>query len=273
MPKKKYPEEVKDFIRQHIEGRSNKELAGLVNEVFGTDFTENTLRCFNANYSIHRKNRKGYIKLERKVFPDGIRKFIHDNHVGRGPKEMAWLVNETFGSSYTRKQMKDYYGNNGLNSGLTGHFENGHVPVNKGKKWDEYMKPEAQEKARKTSFRKGNVPENLLPLGTIMDTRDGYKIIKVSMKGSRWEMWKLLHRKVWEEHNGPIPEGNIIIFKDGNSGNCDIDNLVMVTRKENAWLNKRGLRFEDSEKTEAGINIVRMYQAVKERRSKKNGKG
>ena len=38
----------------------------------------------------------------------------------------------------------------------------------------------------------------------------------------------LLHRKVWEHHNGPIPDGMVIHHKDGDKGNNDISNLEMI---------------------------------------------
>ena len=43
---------------------------------------------------------------------------------------------------------------------------------------------------------------------------------------------KYLHHVIWEEQNGPIPEGNKICFKDGDSSNCAISNMVMMTHEE-----------------------------------------
>lgn len=42
----------------------------------------------------------------------------------------------------------------------------------------------------------------------------------------------LLHHVIWTEHNGPIPPGHKIIFKDGNHLNWGIENLQMVTNSE-----------------------------------------
>ena len=49
--------------------------------------------------------------------------------------------------------------------------------------------------------------------------------------------WKLMHRVVWEQHNGPIPRGNIVRFKDGNTMNWDINNLEMISQHNNMELN------------------------------------
>lgn len=39
-------------------------------------------------------------------------------------------------------------------------------------------------------------------------------------------------RVIWELHNGPIPEGMVIIFKDRDAFNCSIENLALVTRRQ-----------------------------------------
>ena len=41
------------------------------------------------------------------------------------------------------------------------------------------------------------------------------------------------HRKVWEEHNGEIPDGLVIDHIDRDRKNNDISNLRVVTVKEN----------------------------------------
>lgn len=38
----------------------------------------------------------------------------------------------------------------------------------------------------------------------------------------------ILHRVIWEDNNGPIPEDCIIHHKDGNSLNNDLSNLICV---------------------------------------------
>lgn len=42
------------------------------------------------------------------------------------------------------------------------------------------------------------------------------------------EAGKLLHRVIWEEHYGPVPEGCVIHHKDDNKTNNDIDNLELM---------------------------------------------
>ena len=42
----------------------------------------------------------------------------------------------------------------------------------------------------------------------------------------------LLHRYIWEEKNGLIPNGMVIHHKDGNKLNFKIDNLILLSSKE-----------------------------------------
>jgi len=104
-------------------------------------------------------------------------------------------------------------------------FKKGMTPWNKGLKG-------VNIGGRETQFKKGQKPHNTKYDGAISIRNDssgtGYKHIRVSE--GRWE---LLQRQVWEQHNGPIPEGMIIAFKNGDSMNCEIDNLTMITREEN----------------------------------------
>ncbi len=120
-----------------------------------------------------------------------------------------------------------------------GCFNKGKVPWNKGVKG--YMG------ANRTSFYKGDPKCNdtTLPMGHISlryHKREGraYKYIK-TVTGMR-----LLQRVTWERHNGEIPKGHIIAFKDGDSMNCDISNLFMLSRAENMERNRNHKKFSET---------------------------
>ena len=102
-----------------------------------------------------------------------------------------------------------------------------------------------------------------------MVNSNGYKLRKRAMDGTLWERWEFLHRAVWEENNGPIPDDMVVTFLDSNKLNCDISNLVLVTKGENCVLTRMGLRSEDPDLTGAGISIVRLKQAIREKRKQK----
>jgi hypothetical protein len=100
-------------------------------------------------------------------------------------------------------------------------FNKGNVPWNKGLKG--CIPPNV------TSFKKGQRPHNALEVGDILITEDGYQRIKIAEPNQ----WKYIHRMVWEETHGPIPKDSIVIFKDGNKLNCNLENLELLTKREN----------------------------------------
>ncbi len=66
----------------------------------------------------------------------------------------------------------------------------------------------------------------------------------------------------------------VVTFRDSDRLNCDIDNLILVTKGENCTLTRLGLRSEDPDLTEAGLAVVRLKQAVsRKRREKRKGGG
>lgn len=117
-------------------------------------------------------------------------------------------------------------------------------------------------------FKKGHRPKTAVPVGTIT--------VAKTMNGSREELyykkkvaepnrWKLLHRLVWEEHNGPIPKNHVVTFLDGDWRNCDISNLMCISRGANCRANQDGLRFEGNpELTKSGLLVSELTtQAIK----------
>ena len=47
----------------------------------------------------------------------------------------------------------------------------------------------------------------------------------------------MIHVITWQNEHGPVPDGKIVIFKDGNRNNLDIENLILVDRKEHMLRN------------------------------------
>ena len=108
-----------------------------------------------------------------------------------------------------------------------------------------------------------------MEIGEYTHTADGYLIQKVKETGTQRERFEYVHRRVWEEHNGPIPKGKKICFLDGDKDNCNIENLVLLDDKENLKLNRSNLRFSNADFTKAGIAIAKVKIAARQRRGKK----
>ena len=190
-------------------------------------------------------------------YSDEIRAFIEKNYKGNSPTVMTELVNKTFRTDYTKSQMRSYYKNHKLNSGVTGRFEKGHIPANKGRKG--YCHPGSV----KTQFKKGHIPVNHRSIGSErIDSKDGYILVKVAEPNT----WKHKHRVLWEENNGPIPKGYVVIFKDGNKKNITLENLALVSRAEHLELTHSRLRSSNPELTQAGITVAKIRTIARQRK-------
>jgi hypothetical protein len=111
-------------------GRLTPEVTKMLNEKFGTNYTASQIGGV--------RKRLGLLvgKLfQKRILTSEQHDYFLENYVGKTAQAFADEMNEKFGLSLTRKQVKNYRRNNRLNSGLTGQFEKGHTPANKGKKF------------------------------------------------------------------------------------------------------------------------------------------
>lgn len=69
------------------------------------------------------------------------------------------------------------------------------------------------------------------PIGTER-LYNGYVEVKVSRSKWRWK-----HRLIWKQAHGPVPDGYLVCFADGDSRNFSLPNLIAVPRKD--FINQR----------------------------------
>lgn len=137
---------------------------------------------------------------------------------------------------------------------------------NKGLKQADYMSAEMIERTAQTRFKKGQDPHNTVEIGHERVTRDGYVEVKVNhfKTHGKNDNFKLKHRLLWESHHGPIPEGMIVVFKTDDKINFTIDDLELITMRENVIRNgrcdtaiiKRYLGIKEPEMIEKAINEI-----------------
>ena len=168
-------------------------------------------------------------------------------------KEITDKMNDKFEYNFSEEQVKGMMYRNKLTTGTGGYFKKGSTPWNKGLKG--YMG------ANKTSFKKGIIPPNQVPIGTESITKGGYMKVKVGEPNK----WKLKQRYIYEQHYGEIPKDYNVIFADKNIRNFDINNLVLVSKAEMLILNNNKLIFEDKELTKVGVNIAKVIDKAKKR--------
>ena len=148
------------------------------------------------------------------------KEYISEIAFGHHTLEIQQMMKEKFSYDYTKEQIRGALSRYGLKTGFDGRFPKGHVPKNKGTK--------GMSKANKTSFKKGHRPLNYRPIGSERINVDGYVEVKVADPGK----WRLKHRVIWEQHYGPIPNHQPIIFLDRDKTNLDISNLALVTNTQ-----------------------------------------
>jgi hypothetical protein len=141
-------------------------------------------------------------------------------------------------------------------------FTPGHTPWNKGKKgW------QAGGKSVETRFKKGQLPVQTLYDGAIRVRTDnrGVPVKFIRIAQAKWEY---LSRYTWQQHNGPIPPGYNIVHRDGDSMNCNIENLECISRAENM---RRNSIQRYPEEVKSAIKLIRKLEKTINHAEEHNG--
>lgn len=187
---------------------------------------------------------------------DQIR-FIREHIKDMTWRELAIKFNKTYKTDIQPKALSQTALRRGITTGRTGRFEKGNIAWNKGLKGISIG-------GKETQFKVGHRPHNWVPVGTELIDGDGYAKVKVADPNK----WRFKHRMIWEEHNGPIPKGHVVIFGDGNKGNFDVDNLLLVSRSQLVRMNQLGLITDNVDLTRSGVIIAEIRNKIGERRRK-----
>jgi hypothetical protein len=203
--------------------------------------------------------------MNRKYTAEHIQ-YIADNITGRSFQDLTERFNQRFCLELKVSTMISLAARHGMGNGRDARFNKGHEPTQFKKgmtPWNKGMKG-VNLGGKQTQFKKGQKVWNYKPVGTERVNTDGYVEIKVADPNK----WKGKHIILWEAANGPIPKGHVVIFADRNQKNVVLDNLLMVSRRELAVMNKRGLIVNDAELTKTGVTIADIYLKISERKKK-----
>jgi len=197
-------------------------------------------------------------------YPEGMLEFLKEHAAGKTTFELADMINAEFGEgTITRKRLRPYMKNHKIKNGLNTTFKKGNVAFNKGLTWDEYMSPEGQERSRKTTFKKGQRSHNHREVGETSMTTDGYHITKVQEEGIQRERWQFTHRIIWEEANGPVPEGKMVEFADGDKNNLNLENLILTDRAEHLELVRMQSERKNADITKSQLSLAKLNIATR----------
>jgi hypothetical protein len=157
-------------------------------------------------------------------------RWLSKNVPGRTYSEIAPLFNNRFNTRFTPRQIKGHCIYCGIKAGFKG----------------------KRNKDCETGTEK------------IIDKRSGIVYIKISRKAARGcskvglpGTWKQKHFVIWEAVNGPVPKRHLVIFADRNKNNFDIDNLILISKREFFYMCKYKLLSKNPEITKTNVLIVR----------------
>lgn len=192
-------------------------------------------------------------KIVPHIWSEEEKEYLKQITPGHHYNEIQELMNKKFNLYLAINQIKGAIGRCKLNTGFNG-FMKGQTPHNKG------IKQATSEKCKKTWFKKGNIPPQYRSIGSERVTVDGYTEIKIAES----DKWRLKHQLIWEEHNGKMPKGSVILFGDGDKSNFDIDNLILVSRRQLLVMNTNKLIHNNADLTKIGTVIADVLIKINE---------
>ncbi len=150
-------------------------------------------------------------------------KWLADNHLLR-INEYQKRFNDLFKRDVTKHNLCSYRRRKGFRTGRTGQYGNDR----------DHDGNRGVRMINAGSFKKGCEPFKVDETGTERKNKTG-GYVRVKDKNGKWVSKQIY---VWELHNGKIPKGHAVTFKDGNRENFDIDNLELLTRVELLRINQ-----------------------------------
>lgn len=181
----------------------------------------------------------------RRKFEDDEIEFIKEVAPGRSSSEISDMFNARFRDRdyVIPRQIKDAMKYRGIRNGIENKFQKGvatrHVPVGHCK---------------------------ISPFGTKKNgERYYYEMVKVAEPN----VWKRKSLLEWEKYNGPLGNGEILIFLDGNTLNSNIENLMAVRRGVHFRLNRFRVMKPSREYMLAAIKVAEIEDAVEQAKQKR----
>ena len=259
----KYTDEMVKFMAAGFKKWGIPELTERFNKKFGTDKKPSQIKAAMSNRKIRCGRKTNEItRGEYRIFTKEQAEFIKRGYKKWTIERVTEEFNKRFGDNKTVSQIRGFTRNHGILSGRTGCFEKGLIPHNKGVKgW------QPGGRAQEGRFKKGNVPMQHRPVGSErVDSKGGFIMIKVAEP----RKWRAKHVVEWEKHNGPVPKGHCVTFKDNNPLNWQVDNLMLATRAQMAVMNRFKLYLAPAELKDAAKTCAELIMKTGKLRREAN---
>ncbi|MDE0418139.1 MAG: HNH endonuclease signature motif containing protein [bacterium] len=201
------------WLKREIPKRPLHETVKLFNQEFDRDITYDQLRRANSRYKFGDANRK-----RPRLFNDAELAWLK-RVISKWPMDKTVVrFNRKFNRDLTYEQLRDANHRYRLGRANVKHFHNPpDAPT--------IERPLGAERSRRLG---GDRQE----LRTIMIKVPGPSPSKFHRTAGTQQKahWMPKGRWVWEQANGPIPDGHVVAYLDGDPSNLDLDNLECVIR-------------------------------------------
>lgn len=241
MPKFVYPKDHRAYIEEVAYGHFVDEIAALVNDRFGTNYTAKQMRTYCCNHGVHTGNRgrwKPDTKKKPKAMTEEQMKWCLEHCKGVTRRQLWEMFCREFGSDIKFRSFTGCCRRYGCKSGLTGQFYKG-MPAWFGKG----TRPDLERKAGRCKSEYEIGQEKYVYIW-----RDGEYIPKA--------------RAVWEDTFGPIADDEIIMFRNQDNHDFRPDNLMKIKRKYIGQINRLRLT-EDPKLNQLAVNIATLTVDMK----------
>ena len=135
-----YTKEQHEWFAAFIPGHKQDEIAAAFKARFGREISKSSIKSYKTNHHIQSETSKGRKHWSGPLWSPELVDFLKQNNEGKTAKEVAELINKTFNKSLNADQIKNVRSRLKIKSGLTGHFPEGHIPYNRGKKRPAYSR-------------------------------------------------------------------------------------------------------------------------------------
>lgn len=232
-PRHYWSEDEKKWLVEQDATLSYKQLTELYNSTYGNDLSVGQVADMAHRLNARRITNKHRYTEEQKAW-------LLNQDTSLTYKELTNLFNQKFGTDLSMSRIQDLMvkRTSVKRSGNKGQFDIGAKP--KYKVGDEIIK---------AGYVYVKVSDEYIPGKT---TNEDYA-----------RKWKRKSDLVWEKENGKLPEGTFLIFLDGDTLNCDINNLYPVTRSIHVVMTKNRWYKKNKDFTLATLKYCELLQTIK----------
>lgn len=257
-----YTDEQKQFIRDNCGNMTAKELT----ELFNIKFNENRTKKGIHNIVLIFGLKCIPEKVCKTIFTDEQQEFMRKHATTMSRRELADLLNQTFGTDILYGTVKDWCSRNHLQS-----------PNGDGR-YTSDTSPRWQAGLSKEEFRSHYSDESFAAMTDkikemLIQHHIGDEVIRHGIpyivvnddfgKGYDARLEKKA-RYVWKQHHGDIPDDCMIINLDGDPMNCDISNLRCMKTKYRAMFRHNGWWNTPSVVKETALTWCDLYYTLQD---------